>query len=108
MSGEKEWLQREYERQEELKIKIFTIPPGATLAEQIKSRGITVKDLADQLGFSEKQVMGIINGEVSITSEIALKLEDVLGIPASFWNNLEAIYRESLTKEERCKQKTNK
>lgn len=31
---------------------------------------------------------------------MAVRLEFVLGVPAKFWNNLEAIYREKLSKVE--------
>lgn len=33
-----------------------------------------------------------------MTPEVAVRLEIVLGVPARFWNNLEAIYREKLIK----------
>ena len=35
-----------------------------------------------------------------LTPEVAVRLETVLGVPAKFWNNLEAIYREKLVKVE--------
>ena len=33
-----------------------------------------------------------------LTPDVAVRLESVLGIPAQFWNNLEAIYQEKLIK----------
>lgn len=47
---------------------------------------------------SEKRISKLINGEVQLTPEVAVRLEVVLGIPAKFWNNLEAVYREKLIK----------
>lgn len=73
-------------------------PPGATIKEQLNDRGMTQKEFATRLGMSEKHISKLINGEVYLTSEMAIKLEMVLGIPAKFWNNLEAIYREKLLK----------
>lgn len=35
---------------------------------------------------------------MQLTPETAVRLEMVLGIPAKFWNNLEAIYREKIIK----------
>ena len=35
---------------------------------------------------------------MQLTPEVAFRLEMVLGIPANFWNSLEAIYREKLVK----------
>lgn len=45
---------------------------------------------------SEKHISRLINGKVMLTYETANKLEQVLGIPAKFWNRLEAAYQEDL------------
>ena len=73
-------------------------PPGATIREQLEDRGMTQKNFALRMNLSEKHISQLINGEVRLTPEIAERLEMVLGIPASFWNNLEAIYQEKLAK----------
>lgn len=75
-------------------------PPGATIKEQLNDRGMSQKEFAARMDMSEKHISRLINGEVAITPETALKLEMVLGIPAKFWNNLEAIYREKIVKAE--------
>lgn len=49
---------------------------------------------------SEKHISRLINGEVKLTPDVACRLEMVLGLPAQFWNNLEAIYREKTAKAE--------
>lgn len=43
-------------------------------------------------------VSQLINGDVHLTPEMAERLELVLGLPARFWNNLEAIHQEKLVK----------
>lgn len=73
-------------------------PPGATIKEQLDDRGITEKEFASRMGLSEKHVSKLMNGDVHLTSEMAERLEVVLGLPARFWNNLEAIYQEKLVK----------
>ena len=73
-------------------------PPGATIKEQLDDRGITQKEFAARMGMSEKHISKLINGEVQLTQETAARLEIVLGVPAKFWNDLEAIYREKLVK----------
>jgi HTH-type transcriptional regulator/antitoxin HigA len=75
---------------------VIAIPPGATIREQLENRGMMQKEFALRMGLSEKHVSRLINGKVELTQDVALKLEFVLGIPAAFWNNLEAIYREQL------------
>jgi len=50
-------------------------------------------DLAARTGTPLKTINGIIKGEGAISSGTAQQLERVLGIPATFWNNLERNYR---------------
>lgn len=75
-------------------------PPGATIKEQLNDRGMSQKEFAARMDMSEKHISKLINGEVKLTPETAVKLELVLGVPAKFWNNLEAIYREKIVKAE--------
>ncbi|MDD5848652.1 MAG: helix-turn-helix domain-containing protein [Firmicutes bacterium] len=75
-------------------------PPGATIKEQLKDRGMSQKEFAARMDMSEKHISNLIHGEVLLTPETAVKLEMVLGIPASFWNHLEAVYREKIVKAE--------
>lgn len=76
----------------------IAIPPGATIREQLENRGMKQKEFALRMGLSEKHISRLINGQVELTHDVALRLEAVLGVPASFWNNLEAIYREKLAR----------
>lgn len=73
-------------------------PPGATIKEQLLDRGLTQKEFSLRMGMSEKHISKLINGEVQLTPDVAVRLEMVLGIPAKFWNKLEATYREKLIK----------
>lgn len=75
-------------------------PPGATIKEQLIDRGMSQKEFAARMDMSEKHISKLINGEVQLTPETAVRLEVVLGVPAKFWSNLEAIYREKLIKVE--------
>ncbi len=79
---------------------IIATPPGATIKEQLNYRGMSQKEFAARMDMSEKHISKLINGEVQLTAETAIRLEMVLGIPAKFWNNLEAIYREKIIKAE--------
>ena len=73
-------------------------PPGATIKEQLQDKGMNQKEFATRMELSQKHVSKLINGEVQLTPEVAVRLEMVLGIPARFWNKLEATYREKLIK----------
>jgi HTH-type transcriptional regulator/antitoxin HigA len=76
----------------------YAVPPGATLEETMESLGMTQRDLGTRTGLTVQTLNRIFKGEQPITYETANKLELVTGIPAAFWNNLEAQYREQLTK----------
>ena len=77
---------------------VIAIPPGATIKEQLEDRHMSQKEFSKRMDMSEKHISKLINGEVLLTTDMALNLEMVLGIPASFWSNLESIYREKLAK----------
>lgn len=77
---------------------VIATPPGATIKEQLFDRGMTQKEFASRMEMSEKHISKLINGEVQLTSDMALRLEMVLGVPAHFWNNLESNYREKLAR----------
>lgn len=76
----------------------IAIPPGETLKENLEYLHMTQNELARRTGLSPKHINEIIKGKSAITEETALKLEYVLGIPASFWNNLESNYQETLVR----------
>ena len=76
----------------------IAVPPGATIKEQLEDRGMTQKEFAARMDMSQKHVSKLVNGEVQLTPDTARKLELVLGVPASFWSNLEAHYRDQLAK----------
>ncbi len=77
---------------------IIAVPPGATIKEQLEYRKMKQKEFALRMDMSEKHISKLINGEVQLTFDVAMRLEMVLGVPAKFWNNLEAIYQEKLVR----------
>ncbi|MEA3351275.1 MAG: HigA family addiction module antitoxin [Chloroflexota bacterium] len=76
----------------------YVSPPGETLFETLEVIGMTQADLAERTGRPRKTINKIVRGKTSITPETALQLERVLGVPASFWNNRERHYQESLAR----------
>lgn len=71
----------------------YSVAPGETLLETIQVLGMNRGELAARTGRPLKTINGIIKGKESITPRTALQFERVLGISASFWNNLERNYR---------------
>jgi HTH-type transcriptional regulator / antitoxin HigA len=76
----------------------YTVVPGETLKETLETVGMSQAELAERTGRPKKTINEIIMGKAAITSETALQLERVLGVPASFWNNLECNYQERLAR----------
>lgn len=76
----------------------YAIAPGATLLELMESYGMTKKEFALRTGLTEQSLIRIFKGEQPISYETSNRLELVTGVPAGYWNNLEAQYREQLAK----------
>lgn len=74
----------------------IAISPGETIKEQLVYKSISQKEFALRMNVSEKHICNLLNGKILLTYEMSLKLESVLGIDASFWNELERRYREKL------------
>ena len=70
------------------------IVPWETIDAEIKARNLSQKEVAKRLWVSEKHLIDLIKGEVSITREMALKLEYVFWVSANFWLNLDKAYQE--------------
>ena len=72
------------------------IHPGETIADILEDRGITQADLASRTGVSPAYVCSVINGKKGISANFAMGLEYALGVPKSFWLNLQANYESEL------------
>jgi addiction module HigA family antidote len=71
-------------------------PPGDTIQETLDEIWMNKEQLAKRMSISRRIINEIIKGSAPITPEIAIQLEHVLGIPASFWIERERHYREEL------------
>ena len=74
--------------------------PGDKIREELRVRDMLQKEFATRMGLTEKHVSKLINGEVQLTVDVAVRLETVLGVPAAQWNAMEASYREALIRKE--------
>ena len=74
------------------------VHPGTLLKEEIEYRGITQKQLAQQMGVSYSVLNEILNGKRPVSIEYALYLEAVLGIDAQLWIQMQADYNLQVAK----------
>ena len=64
--------------------------PGEMLLEEfLKPLGLTQRELADSIHVPYQRINEVINGKRGMTPGTALRLEKFLGMPASFWLNLQ-------------------
>lgn len=84
-------------------IEDFATAPGETLLDSITALGMSQVELAERIGLNKKTINLIIKGAEPITHKTALAFEKVLRVPAHFWLNMEANYREHLARVEEAK-----
>jgi len=69
-------------------------PPGDTLLDIISDREWTRLELAQRLGVTETHLHQVLKGEVQLTVDMAIRLEQIIGSTANFWLKREARYRQ--------------
>jgi len=74
--------------------------PGDLLSEALDERGMSAADLARRTGRSEKHISELLHAKTTLSLNVALELEQVLGIPARLWQSLEFNYRSELRRRE--------
>lgn len=69
-------------------------PPGDTVQEALKDRGISFQDFAKKI-FGDDQVLtaSFLMGKERLTPEIAQQLSELIGVTPEFWLKREATYR---------------
>ncbi|MDY6786804.1 MAG: HigA family addiction module antitoxin [candidate division WOR-3 bacterium] len=85
----------------------WVAPPGDSIKENLEVLGMSQAELAKRMGMAKENINEILNGKSAITSETALKFENVLGMDADFILKLESSYRIHLA-EEKAKEKQRK
>ncbi len=67
--------------------------PGEMLLEEfIKPLNISQTDLSEWLGVSYPRLNELIHGKRGMTPDTALRLEQVFGMSAQFWLNLQTVW----------------
>lgn len=66
--------------------------PGQYVEELIEEYNVMQKEFAERLGISEMKLGKLVNGEESISNDIARKLAKITNISMITWLNLQSIY----------------
>ena len=65
-------------------------PPGEVLTEEfLTPLGITVEELATDIGVSEESIRAIVEGEAEITAELSLRMARYFSTASDFWLHLQ-------------------
>ena len=71
---------------------LIAFHPGQYVEELIEDYNLTQKEFAERLGISEMKLGKLVNGEESISNDIARKLAKVTNISMITWLNLQNVY----------------
>ena len=66
--------------------------PGEMIKDELRERKLTQKQLALETGIKPSVLSETINGKRPVSKNMALALEQALGIPADIWMNLQTQY----------------
>ena len=66
--------------------------PGEMIKDELKERGMTQKQLAEETGIKTSVLSETINGKRSVSLSVAVALEKALDIPADVWMNMKTQY----------------
>ncbi len=67
--------------------------PGEVLTDTVLGDdGVTVTEFAEKLGMTRAAVSRVVNGNASVSIEMALLLEDALGTSAETWLGMQTAY----------------
>ncbi len=72
--------------------------PSVTLNEKLEEMGMSKKEFAIRTNKPEKTIIAVLKGESALTTEMAIKFENVTQIPAQFWINKQARYNEYIAR----------
>ena len=71
---------------------LIAFHPGQYVEELIEEYNLTQKEFAERLGVSEIKLGKLVNGEESISNDIARKLAKITNISMITWLNIQSIY----------------
>ena len=71
--------------------------PGDTIVDILEERGWSQSEFSERTGYTAKHVNLLIQGKASISEDVALRLEKVLGGTARFWLARDASYRKAIS-----------
>ena len=60
----------------------MAVHPGMMIKPELEERGISQKEFAKTLGTQPSHLSEVLNGKRALTTELAVKIENAIGLPA--------------------------
>ena len=79
----------------------LAIHPGEHIADELAARGMTAADLARAMGVDAGRASRLVNAQVSVTGDTAIRLAEAFGTSAEFWIRLQGDYELARAREAR-------
>ena len=76
--------------------RIIAVSPGATIQEQLDRLNMSVEEFSQNMQITQDDTKDLLDGVLRITPDIAERLEQVIDIPAKYWQNLDNQYMNKL------------
>jgi addiction module HigA family antidote len=68
------------------------IHPGNFLRDELEALGLSARKFAAHIHVPHNAVTGILNGERSVSAQMAIRLGQAFGTTPQYWMNLQSIY----------------
>ena len=70
----------------------MAVHPGMMIRPELEERGISQKEFANMLGTQPSHLCEVLNGKRAITTDLARKIENAIGLPAKILLSAQAQY----------------
>lgn len=74
------------------------VHPGMMIKPELVERGISQKAFAKTIGVQPSHLSEVLNGKRALTTELAMKIEDTIGLPAKILLAAQAQYNVEISK----------
>ena len=70
----------------------MAVHPGMMVKPELVERGITQKEFAKMLGIQASHLSEVLNGKRALSTDLAVKIEETIGLPAKLLLAAQAQY----------------
>ena len=77
----------------------YCAPPGTTIKETVEFKGMTRHQFGKSIGLNGVEVDDLYRGSLPISTDLAAKIEQAIGVQAHILLNMERAWREFAARE---------